>query len=249
MAAAKAAPRAGTAALAHRLRRTTPTQRTPTQTAFLPPSNIQTGRQTDTHTASSPGSHPSLRVPGEVVGCVESTRLCLPLCASVSPWAGERGAWETPRPSWWLGALDQGCCVWGDRKGGGEHTRRGTYAQGECVCMRSGGYARTRNVCVHACTEGGAVPEGCTCAQGGVYMFTRGVYRCTCIGMYIYPPLDAMCTQGLRRGEGRGARTPVNTGCANWHMCVPSTPGHCCQAGLWAGAGQGAVGCRGWPGG
>lgn len=131
----------GTAALAHRLRRATPTQRTPTQTAFLPPSNIQTGRQTDTHPASSPGSHPSLRVPGEVIGCVESTHLCLPLCASVSPmgWAGagERGAWEISKPSWWLGALDQGCCVWGDTKGErGQHTRRGTYAQGECACMR-----------------------------------------------------------------------------------------------------------------
>lgn len=74
---------------------------------------------------------------------MESTRLCLPLCASVSPWAGERGAWETPRPSWWLGALDQGCCVWGDRKGGG-----GAHKEGH-IC--------TGGVCVYAfrgiCTD------------------------------------------------------------------------------------------------
>lgn len=38
----------------------------------------------------------------------------------------------------------------------------------------------------------------------------------------------------------------MHMGCARWHMHVPSTPGHCRRAGLWAGASQGAAGGRRW---
>lgn len=81
-AAAKAAPHAGTEAPANQLWHATPTQHTPTQTAFFLFPNFQRCRQTDTLTPLHLFQTPThcCRCP-EGMGCAESTYLCLPpLC-------------------------------------------------------------------------------------------------------------------------------------------------------------------------
>lgn len=77
-AAAKAAPHAGTEAPANQLWHATPTQHTPTQTAFFLFPNFQRCRQTDTL--------PPIAVGAQRVWAVQRAPICVcPLCALTSP--------------------------------------------------------------------------------------------------------------------------------------------------------------------